>query len=30
MDWIMVGITLALLFGSALLISFCEYLENIK
>lgn len=30
MDWIMVGITLALFFGSALLISFCKYLENIK
>ena len=30
MDLIMIGITLALFVGSALLISFCDYLENIK
>jgi hypothetical protein len=30
MDFIMIGITLALFVGSALLISFCDYLGDIK
>jgi hypothetical protein len=30
MDFIMIGITLALFVGTALLISFCDYLADIK